>query len=178
MNKLIIAAALALGTSSAFALRGTAPVIPAPSVATTFTTGSLLAGQTDTITFTLASTVDDLFTVDLTGASYANTTFALYSGSTLLAPTTTPTGVNSIVADYAGLSVGSTYKIVLSSPVATGYKISSLDLVTGVQTSSVLGTSLPGGVGTVPEAETYALALVGLGVVGAAMARRRKQQPA
>ncbi len=177
MNKLIIAAALALGASSAFALRGTTPVvITAPSVATTFTTGALAEGQTDTITFTLASKVDDLFIVDLTGASYANTTFALYSGSTLLTPTTTPTGVLSIAADYDGLTVGSTYKIVLSSAVASGYKISSLDKVTDVSTSSVLGTSLPGGVGTVPEPETYALALIGLGVVGATMARRRKQQ--
>lgn len=175
MNKIILSVALAMGASSAFALRTPPVVITAPPVAASFASGSLVAGQTDTITFQLASVADDLFAVSFgPGGSYASTSFALYSGSTLLTSTTTPTGVGAYVADYAGLTVGGIYTIVLTSTAATTYTISSLDKV--VDGSVTITPSLPGGPSAVPEADAGLMALAGLGVAGAvAWARRRKQ---
>ena len=135
-----------------------------PTPASVLATDVAAAGVTQLINFTLASVVDNKFVLELDGTQGSNASFALYSGSTLLQPTT-PFGVmgSTVVADYAGLTLGSPYTFKLTVPTAASWKISSLDTASTVAVTAV------------PEAESTVLALAGAGVVaGLALKRRRR----
>jgi hypothetical protein len=162
MNKHAFAALALLSLAVSAQAAGRAPKpTPAP-VETTLLSGTTFAGVED-IKFTVNSVVDSKFTLNLTGAAPSAVGFSLFSGTTLLSPTSPITvGASNLVADYANLTVGSIYTIRLSSPVGTAFKISSLD-------KGTVGT-----ITAVPEAGTTVLSLAGLGVVGAVVARRRK----
>lgn len=108
---------------------------------------------TDTVNFTLTGLSDVSVTVGSTGLS--NAVFSLYMGGSLL-ESTDITGKTVVVAPYTSLAAGA-YSFVVSGTVNSKPGVYNLNA----------------SVAAVPEPETYALMLAGLGAVGF-MARRRK----
>ncbi|URI10332.1 FxDxF family PEP-CTERM protein [Aquincola tertiaricarbonis] len=108
---------------------------------------------TDTVNFTLTGLSDVSVTVGSTGLS--NAVFSLYMGGSLL-ESTDITGKTVVVAPYTSLAAGA-YSFVVSGTVNSKPGVYNLNA----------------NVAAVPEPETYALMLAGLGAVGF-MARRRK----
>jgi hypothetical protein len=159
---------LALVALSAFAAVGSAhasrgqPVFVPPQVASVLATDTATAGVTQLITFSLALAVDNKFVLDLGNTPASNVSFALYSGSTLLQPTTPLSFIgSSVVADYAGLQLNTPYTFKLTLPSSSTWTVSSLDKAGSVSVTAV------------PEAESALLALAGAGVVAAVVRRRR-----
>lgn len=114
--------------------------------------------------------------------------FTLPFGSTAGLGTVTAAFVFGTGYDISSVTFGSSTQFVTTNTVAPGvtFDLATLfsgPLAAGTYNFTVKGTSFGGGqytgnitVTPVPEAETYALALAGLGVVGLVAARRRKAQ--
>lgn len=108
---------------------------------------------TDTVNFTLTGLSDVSVTVGSTGLS--NAVFSLYMGGSLL-ESTDITGKTVVVAPYTSLAAGA-YSFVVSGTVNSKPGVYNLNA----------------NVAAVPEPETYALMLAGLGAVGFVAYRRR-----
>lgn len=90
-------------------------------------------------------------------------------------------GAPATITSISVLKDGAPLSSAVFAPNPNSGSFSFLGLGTGSFTLSISGSAAPysvfvGSVTAVPEAETYALALAGLGVVGLVAARRRKAQ--
>ena len=96
-------------------------------------------------------------------------------------PETRTTTGGTTITSISVLKDGAPLSSAVFAPNPNSGSFSFLGLGTGSFTLSISGSAAPysvfvGSVTAVPEAETYALALAGLGVVGLVAARRRKAQ--
>jgi hypothetical protein len=161
--------ALSVGTAHAFMTPTPLPPLPAPLAdfyPAAAGTLPIAAGETLLLDFTLAGTVTSSSFVSsitpLLGASAPPLSFKLFSGATEVLPTAPPTGVFSSTVSFSGLSIGQVYTIELKSGITGGYAIKS----------NFVGDAFNATITAVPEPESLALVLAGLGVAGM-LARRR-----
>lgn len=157
-KSLLLAVAAAAVTTGAYAAPALTPVFYGPT--------SILAGQTADIEFTLDGSLTAAhFIASITpavGATAAPSSFALYSGATEVAAVGITGGLYSIDKAYTGLTIGNTYSLRLTAPVSGTFTIRSKYVGDGFSTT----------ITAVPEPESVALALAGLGVV-VGLSRRR-----
>nr|WP_315401728.1 FxDxF family PEP-CTERM protein [uncultured Duganella sp.] len=161
----LLAAALLISTAAASA----APITLTPSLGSTTEYSATFAGNAAVNSFTLDLTsfgaATEFFgqvSANLTGGSGYNVTGVTFDGLSFV-PVTNTSGKNS--SDYWTLD--------LSSLTASVHQI----IVSGTPLGNSPGFvgSLSLNVSAVPEAETYAMMMAGMGLVGF-MARRRRNQ--